>query len=582
MMHTQKLLEEFPPVSREAWEEAIRADLEGADYERTLIWQTPEKMAVKPYYRAEDLAECVQRDGDQCCPTPLPWVRETNEWCIREEIDAADPTVAHRMAREAIASGVEEVAFRNTAMLEASDLRSLCTDLQSIPLRFEDATESLLDLLPLLPELLTQAPISTGWNPLSKLSFAASVLRSEHFGLIPFTIHGEELQERGASVIEEIGSTLAAGIEFLRDMQAREIDIARASSSIAFSFSIGASYVFQIAKFRAFRSLWAMVVNSFTGDCGNSKARVYARTSCWNKTIYDPHVNILRATTEAMSAVLGGVDSICVAPFDECFRSPSEASRRLARNTQLILKLEAMLGHVVDPAAGSYCVEVITDFLAREAWKFMQKIEAAGGYAKACTHGQLEESLRDSEVRSEDAVISLQRILTGTNKFANAAERALDRIEPLHASPAPRGAVAYERLRLRTERHAAKTGKAPHILLAEFGDTKMSLARSHFAGNFFACGGFDSEAQKVATANQVANASADVIVLCSSDRESSDMARDLVSLMSEVGRQTPVIIAGNPELADPLRTAPVADFIHTRTNPVDVLSKLQERLGMTI
>ena len=115
----------------------------------------------------------------------------------------------------------------------------------------------------------------------------------------------------------------------------------------------------------------------------DARARIHARTSRWNKTVYDPHVNILRATTEAMSAVLGGADSIFVAPFDECYRTPDEASRRLARNTQILLKQEALLARVADPAGGSYYLETLTDFIARESWKQLQEIEAAGGFRKA-------------------------------------------------------------------------------------------------------------------------------------------------------------------------------------------------------
>ncbi len=582
MMLTDKLLKEFPPVSREAWDDAIRADLGTADYEKALVWQTREGMAVKPYYRAEDLDELIPCDGGGDHSTSLPHPRMTGHWRIREEIHDADPKEANRMAREAIASGVEEIVFRNVVLKSASDLTNCCANLQPIPLHFEDASESLLNLLIQAQDPLAQSPVSTGWNPLGNLDFAATVHRAGHSGLVPFTIHAEELQERGASTVEELGYTLAAGIEFIRAMQERDIAIDLAASSLVFSFSIGASYVFQIAKFRAFRSLWAKAVSCFPSDCGMAEARIYARTSRWNKTIYDPHNNILRATTEVMSAALGGANSICVAPFDECFKIPGEASRRLARNTQLILKHEAMLGRVADPAAGSYCIEIITDFLARESWQFMQKIEAAGGYTNACKNQHLDNLLRDSEVRQENAVTSLQRILTGTNKYANAAERALEQIESLHVLDDRRGAAAFEVLRLRTEKYVAETGRVPHILLAEFGDTRMRQIRSRFASNFLACAGFCAEARSFTSVGDIADAHADAIVLCSSDLEYLDMATDLMSRMKEAGRKTAVMIAGKPESAEKLRAEGIADFIHIRTNPVGALTDLQVRLGIMV
>ncbi len=228
-----------------------------------------------------------------------------------------------------------------------------------------------------------------------------------------------DFEEAGATAVEEIGFALAAGVDFLAAMQEREVEVDRAASALEFSFAMGANYFFQIAKLRAFRMMWARAVESFGGTLDGARARIAARTSRWNKTIYDPHVNILRATTEAMAAVLGGADSLMVAPFDECYKQPDEASRRLARNTQLLLKHEAWLGRVADAAGGSYYVEAITDFLAREGWKRFQEIEARGGYRKAQAEGAIERALASSLAAREKAVASRRSVLVGTNQFAN-------------------------------------------------------------------------------------------------------------------------------------------------------------------
>lgn len=585
-METERLLEEFPPVSTETWEQAIRADLKGADYAKKLIWQSPEGLAVKPYYRSEDLAGLQRRAADGGEFATAAARRSAGDWRIREEIEDEDPAEASRAAQRAAAAGAEEIAFLNVILREASDVRMLLSGMPAIPLHFENAGVSLIRLLlecsKIWRERLT---LSTGWNPLEDLDFAACVLRIAPPGFVPFMIDGQELEESGATAIEEIGYTIAAGIEFLREMQARGSDIDSAACSIAFSSSIGSSFFFQLGKFRAFRSLWAKVVQSFGGNCEKAKAKIYARTSRWNETIYDPHVNILRATTEAMSAAMGGADSVCVAPFDECYKVPDEASRRSARSTHLILKREAMLAQVADPGAGSYCLEIVTDFLAREGWKLMQKIEAAGGYTKACTKGLLNDTLREREAARARAVISRRRVLTGANQYANPAERALDRIEPLQASDTRRGAELYERMRLRTERHASMTGKLPRVLLAEFGDAKMRGARSNFAANFFACAGFEIDQQRFTTADEIAAVNSDVlvpdvIVLCSSDAEYLGMARELMKQLMARGRGTPVIVAGNPDTAEELRSAGIADFIHALSNPVEVLTNWQQRLGV--
>jgi methylmalonyl-CoA mutase len=580
-MATDKLLNEFPPVSTEAWEAVIAKDLKGADYAKKLIWQTAEGLGVKPYYRAEDLAGLEFLDA---APGSFPYVRSarlSGDWRIREEIDTADLEQANVAARKAVVAGAEEIAFTNVAVRNASDLAMLLAGLQEIPVHFENAGESLLGLLiERLKERKDSAPVSAGWNPLTNLDFAAEVVRTAPVALVPFTVDGSKFEEAGATAVEEIGFTLAAVVDYLAEMQSRGVDINRAANAVAFSFAIGANYFFQIAKLRALRMLWARAVESFGGSAESARARIYARTSRWNETIYDPHVNALRATTEAMSAVLGGADSVTVAPFDECYKRPDEASRRLARNTQIILKREALLAQVADPGAGSYCLEAITDFLAREGWKSMQKIEAGGGYRKAAADGLLTKALEQSMAAREKAIVSRRRVFTGTNQFASASEKALDRIDPMCLGGERRGAQSYEQLRLRTERHAANGGKLPRVLLAEIGDVKMRGARSTFATNFFACAGFDIVTQRFESVDEIAGSDADLIVLCSSDAEYLDVATKLALKLKALGRTTPVIVAGNPESAEQLRAAGVADFIHVRSNPIEVLTKWQQQLGI--
>lgn len=572
------MLQEFPPVTTQAWEDAIRNDLKGADYARKLIWQTPEGLAVQPYYRAEDLVNPERNEEISGTPS---CVVKSGDWRICEEIDAVDLEDANRAAQRAIEAGSEEIAFLNVAVRNASDLKMLLVNLHEVPVDFPSAGEPLLRLL---GEKLKARPdslrITTGWNPLDNFDFAAEIAATAPPSFVPFTIRAEDFAESGANAVQEIGFALSVGVEFLAGMQERNVEIDRAAAAISFSFSTGASYLFQIAKLRAFRRVWSQAVESFGGTDIGARTRIRTRTSRWNKTIYDPHVNVLRATTEAMSAILGGADSICVAPFDECYKTPNEASRRLARNTQIILKREVLLGQVADPGAGAYCLEVMTDYLAREAWKTMQKIESDGGYRKVSASGQLHAALDQAIAASEKAVVSRRRVLTGTNQYADPHETALDRIEPLHFSAVHRAAQPYERLRLRYERHLARTGTPLRFLLTEFGDAKMRAARSNFAANFLACAGFEIAVEHLEKAGAIAASDTDVIVLCSSDAEYPAMAAELAKELTALGRKTPLIVAGNPESADQLRAAGVADFIHIKSNPIEVLAYWQQRLGI--
>lgn len=580
-MATDKLLQEFPPVSTESWEEAIRKDLKGADYAARLIWQTPEGMAVRPYYRAEDLDGLEYLQADPGCFPYARGDRETGDWRIREEIDAADAEQANVAARNAVAAGAEEIAFLNAAVGNASDLGLLLADLHETPVHFEPADEPLLRLL---MERLTgrqgSTPVSTGYDPLTNPDFAAEAARNAPIRFVPFTIHGEEFEEHGATAVEEVGFTLAVAVDYLAAMEERKVETDRACAAVTFSFAIGANFFFQIAKLRAFRLLYARAVESFGGTRACARARIHARTSRWNETVYDPHVNILRGTTEAMSAILGGADSVSVAPFDECYKAPDEASRRLARNTQILLKQEAMLGRVADVGAGAYCLEVITGFLAREGWKAMQKIEAAGGYRKARAEGKIARALEQQLAAREKAVVTRRRVFAGTNQYANPQERAVDRVDVSRMDAAPRGTRSYELLRLRTERHEARTGWLPRVLLAEMGDAKMRAARSTFAANFFACAGFELVTRQFQSADEIAAGDADLIVLCSSDAEYPAMVAEVMTKMKAQGRERPVLVAGNPETAEQLRAMGVRDFIHVRSNPIEVLAAWQQRLGV--
>src|ERR1017187_7507225 len=241
-MATDNLLQEFPPVSTQSWEEAIAKDLKGADYTRKLIWQTEEGLAVKPYYRAEDIAGLEFLDA---APGNFPYLRGsrlTGDWRIREEIDASDPEHANRAAQNAVAAGAEEIAFCNADIRNASDLGMLLVNLQTIPVHFRNAGGSLLHLLiERLAVRQDSAPVSTGWNPFTNLDFAAEVIRTAPPALVPFTIDGSVYEESRATAVEEVGFTVAAGVDFLAEMQSRHVEIHRAASSIEFSFAIGAN-----------------------------------------------------------------------------------------------------------------------------------------------------------------------------------------------------------------------------------------------------------------------------------------------------------------------------------------------------
>ena len=202
-MDSDNLLQEFPPVSTQAWEEVILRDLKGADYAKKLIWQTDEGIAVKPYYRSSDIENLEYLNATPDANPGVRYARPTGEWRIREEIEAAGLEEANRAALNAVVAGAEEISFRNVAVENNSDLGLLLANLQEIPVHFECADEALIRLLlEMLAKRQRVAPVSTGWNPLLNLDFAAEVYKDAPSGFTPFTVHGDTFQESGANAIQ--------------------------------------------------------------------------------------------------------------------------------------------------------------------------------------------------------------------------------------------------------------------------------------------------------------------------------------------------------------------------------------------
>jgi methylmalonyl-CoA mutase len=434
-----RLIEEFPPVPTAAWEDRIRRDLRGADYDKRLVWRTEEGIAVRPYYRSEHI---VPRQ-------PL-----------------------------ANAGGAWEM-------------------------------------------------VVPGHEP-------------------ALSVSAIEAHERGATAVQEVGWALAQGADLL----------AAGAPVTTLGFAVGSNHFMEIAKLRSARLLWRAVASAF-GLAGD--VRIHARTADENKTLYDPCVNLLRVTTEALSAVLGGCDSLAIAPrgFDA----------HLAENVHHILREESHLDKVLDPGAGAYYVEALTDAVSADAWTLFQAIEAAGGWGAYSASGAFDAALASARAAKEKAVAERRRVLVGTNSYPNLQERELDASG--QAGPGWRLAQPFEAIRLRTERHAAATGRTPRVLLLEHGDLKMRKARSAFCFNFFGCAGFE-----IVQADALTDA--DLVVLCSSDAEYPKLAREIVRRV-----RVPVLVAGYPRDAiDALKAVGVFEFVHLLSNAVETLTAVQARLGM--
>jgi len=374
-------------------------------------------------------------------------------------------------------------------------------------------------------------------------------------------IRGDLLHEAGATAVEELGYALAEAVDKLAAAVDAGKSVDEAAPAVKFVFGVGSNYFFEIAKFRAARLLWAQAVEAFAPKSDKAAlANIQAVTALENKSIYDPWTNLLRSTTEALSAVVGGCDALTVRSF--------HFPERLAHNVQLVIREEAHLDKVADPAGGSYYIESLTRALAEEAWKLFQKVEAEGGYAKAKAAGTIDAALKASHAAKIKSVGQRRRTLVGVNNFPNVGEH-LPAGESLE--PAGRLAEPFEQIRQRTERHVAKTGHRPKVLLLTRGDLKMRMARAQFTRNYIGCAGFD-----IVEGPDFAGVGADLIVLCSSDPEYLDFAKDVCPQV-----KVPVVVAGNPkDQIEALRQLGVADFVHIFAPAAELLPALQNRLGL--
>jgi methylmalonyl-CoA mutase len=239
-------------------------------------------------------------------------------------------------------------------------------------------------------------------------------------------VHSRAWHEAGGNAAQELAFTLATGIEYLREMNRRDLDVNTVAPRIRFAVTVGVGFFMEIAKLRALRMLWSRAVGASGGNEEAQKLSLHVRTSQGNKSVYDPHNNMLRATVEALAAVLGGCESLQVGAFDEAIRPPDDFSRRIARNTQLILQRECNLTHVIDPAGGSWFAEELTAELASRAWSLFQEVEKRGGMEAALHAGFPQQSIEAVSVEKMRAVASGRNSIVGVNRYANPRERLLE------------------------------------------------------------------------------------------------------------------------------------------------------------
>lgn len=238
-------------------------------------------------------------------------------------------------------------------------------------------------------------------------------------------VQGELYQNAGGSATEELAFALATGVEYINEMLDRGLEIDEIANQVYFSFAVGSNVFMEIAKLRAARMLWSKIVESLGGTKQAQKMYIHGRSSNWTKTVFDPYVNMLRTTTEAFAGAVGGANSMHVSPFDEAIRPDDTFSRRIARNTQIILQEESLLNQIVDPAGGSWYVESLTDAVASKAWELFQEVEKNGGMYEALKAGFVQQKVTITANQKKHNIEYRKDRIVGTNMYPNLDEKPL-------------------------------------------------------------------------------------------------------------------------------------------------------------
>ena len=240
---------------------------------------------------------------------------------------------------------------------------------------------------------------------------------------------GYEYINAGSSAVQELAYAMSSAIEYINQMMERGLTVDEVAPKISFTFGISTNYFMEVSKLRAARVIWSNIIDAYKGNDKSKEIFIHSKSSQYNQTQNDIYVNLLRTTTEAFSAIVGGADSIYTSPFDETLGIPDEFSRRLARNTQIILGEESHLNAVIDPAGGSYYVEALTAEIAKQSWALIKEIESGGGMMSALLKSIPQNEIEKIAQNKQKDYSKRKNVIVGNNMYANVKEEKTEQKE---------------------------------------------------------------------------------------------------------------------------------------------------------
>jgi methylmalonyl-CoA mutase len=602
---------EFAPATREQWLALVAGVLKGAPFEKRLVSNTYDGIALAPLYERDASAR------------PVFGRKAGAPWRIVQRIEHPDAASANAQALEDLENGATGLALVFEGAIGAYGFglagdaslgrvldgifidTEITIDLQPGPeaartarhlsdaIRHRGIAPALTDVrfgFDPLGAIATGAPRAPSW-PEGAAKFAAAVdgLAAEGYKG-PFAVaDGRVIHNAGGSEAQELAYVLATALAYLRALEASGLALPAARRMIYFRLAADADQFLTTAKLRALRKLWGRVEQAC--DLEPQPAFVAAETAWRMMTRRDPFVNMLRATMAVVSAGLGGADSIAVLPHTAAIGLPDGFARRIARNTQLILLEESNLAKVADPAAGSGGLESLTHALCVAAWSLFQDIEKAGGAAAALEQDLIQAKVAAVRAAREKAIARRRDALTGTSEFPDIAEAPAEVLEmaplaPPSPSPSPaalpchRLAEPFEALRDAADRMHKSSGARPKIFLANLGRLADFTPRATYAKNFFEAGGIaavtnDGFASRDDMLAAFTASGAPLACLCSSDDVYAGEAVEAARALGAAGAKH-ICLAGRPgELETPLKAAGVGTFVYVGCDVVATLKAAQ-------
>jgi len=583
-----KLFTEFPPISTEEWLETIKKDLKGKDIEK-LMRKTIDGLKFMPFYRREYTENLPTTDVQINSFPFLRSAKNNNSWLIRHDfmfnnIKNIEQTLNFAEKYDIDIKGFD---FGENFNLSKENAKFITKNAKNIALLAFKNIENAYD--DIANSCVKSAFLN--FDPITYLAFNGNfyddknrifdnikrLLNNPLPHIKPLGINILHYANAGATQVMQLAFALAIAEEYINFATDKNISFEKILANMHFNFAVGTEFFIEIAKLRAFRHLFAKFITAYDAKLEDkAKTFVNVTTLRRNKTFYDPYVNMLRTTIEGLAAVVGGADALNIEPFDKIFANPDEFSQHIAINQQHLLKNEAYLDKVIDPAGGSFYVENLTIKLIEEAWKLFLQIQENGGFVKALENNFIHKIINDAATKEQNLVDTGRITLLGTNKYPNQNEKISDKklSRPTEISDfassnnfntlkIKRLAEDFENLRL----HIEKNKKSPKVFLFTYGNVAMRRARADFSANFFAAAGFkiidnigfNSIEEGIDAAKK---SNADIIVLCADDEAYLNLAKNIYNIFKD----KIIVIAGNPATRKDIESIGIKHFIHIKSN----------------